>query len=175
MKKYAVFAGGCFWCMQPPFDQLDGVSATEVGYAGGQWINPTYEQVCSGQSGHVEAVRVSYDDDKLHYEDLLDVFWHNINPTQLDGQFADRGEHYHSVIFYVGDDEHRVAEESKERLQNSGWFDNRIVTELRSLSSFYPAEAYHQKYYQKNHMHYNAYKTASGREDFIRRVWLKKP
>lgn len=143
MMKYAVFAGGCFWCMQPPFDQLDGVVGTEVGYAGGHMAHPTYERVCAGQSGHVEAIRVSYEADKVSYSDLLDVFWKNIDPTQADGQFADRGEHYHSVIFYDGEDEENIARASKTQLQQSGKFDRDITTALRPLSSFYLAEAYH--------------------------------
>jgi len=160
--------------MQPPFDQLDGVASTEVGYAGGSMVNPTYQQVCAGQSGHVEAMRVCYDDDKINFADLLDVFWRNIDPTQLDGQFADRGKHYQSVIFYNDEDERGIAEVSKTALQDSGKFDGDIVTVLRSLSSFYLAEDYHQKYYQKNHAHYAAYKEGSGRQRFIEQVWLKK-
>ena len=132
--KSAVFAGGCFWCMQPPFDQLDGVVRTEVGYAGGSVVNPTYQQVCAGQSGHVEAIRVYYDDDKIRFTDLLDVFWCNIDPTQLDGQFADRGKHYQSVIFYSDEAECSIAELSKLALQGSGKFDCDVVTEVRPLS-----------------------------------------
>jgi methionine-S-sulfoxide reductase len=160
--------------MQPPFDQLDGVVSTEVGYAGGSMLNPTYQQVCAGQSGHVEAMRVCYDDDKISFADLLDVFWRNIDPTQIDGQFADRGKHYQSVIFYNDEDERGIAETSKTALQNSGKFDCDIMTVLRPLSSFYLAEDYHQKYYQKNHAHYSAYKEGSGRQRFIEQVWLKK-
>ena len=174
MIKYAVFAGGCFWCMQPPFDQLDGVVSTEVGYAGGSMAHPTYQQVCAGQSGHVEAMRVCYDGEKVSFADLLDIFWRNIDPTQLDGQFADRGKHYQSVIFYNDEDERGIAEVSKTELQDSGKFDCDIVTVLRPLSSFYIAEDYHQKYYQKNHAYYAAYKKASGRQGFIEQVWLKK-
>jgi methionine-S-sulfoxide reductase len=160
--------------MQPPFDQLDGVVSTEVGYAGGSMVNPTYQQVCAGQSGHVEAMRVCYDGDKISFADLLDIFWQNIDPTQLDGQFSDRGKHYQSVIFYNDEDERGVAETSKAALQNSGKFNYDIVTALRPLSSFYLAEDYHQKYYQKNHAHYAAYKEGSGRQRFIEQVWLKK-
>jgi len=167
MIKYAVFAGGCFWCMQPPFDQLDGVVRTEVGYAGGHLPNPTYQQVCAGDSGHVEAIRVYYDTGKLGFTDLLNVFWRNIDPTQLDGQFADHGKHYHSVIFYADEDEHCIAEASKRALQLSGKFQKNIATELRSFTSFYAAEDYHQEYYRKNKEHYQAYKKGSGREAFI--------
>lgn len=174
MKKFAVFAGGCFWCMQPPFDQLDGVLNTEVGYAGGHMDNPTYQQVCAGQSGHVEAIRVCYEADKVSYTDLLDVFWRNIDPTQSDGQFADRGEHYHSVIFYDGEGERGMAEASKASLQKSGKFNGDIATELRSLDSFYPAEDYHQNFYKKNHAHYEAYKKGSGRQNFIEQQRLKQ-
>jgi len=174
MIKYAVFAGGCFWCMQPPFDQLDGVVATEVGYAGGDMAHPTYEQVCAGKSGHVEAIRVCYEADKVSYTDLLDIFWRNIDPTQSDGQFADRGEHYHSVIFYDGGDEKSMAEASKTSLQQSGRFDCDIATELRPLASFYIAEDYHQQFYQKNHVHYESYKKGSGRQGFIEQVWKEK-
>jgi len=174
MMKYAVFAGGCFWCMQPPFDQLAGVVATEVGYAGGHVAHPTYERVCAGQSGHVEAVRVSYEADETSYSDLLDVFWKNIDPTESDGQFADRGEHYQSVIFYDGEDEEGIARASKMQLQQSGKFDRDITTALRPLSSFYPAEDYHQRFYQKNHAHYESYKKGSGRQSFIEQAWGKE-
>ena len=174
MMKYAVFAGGCFWCMQPPFDQLHGVVRSEVGYAGGRVAHPTYQQVCAGQSGHVEAIRICYDADKINYTDLLDVFWRNIDPTQVGGQFADQGKHYQSVIFYDGEDECRIAEASKTLLQDSGVFNGDIATELRPLGSFYLAEDYHQKFYQKNHAHYAAYKKASGRQKFIEQVWLEK-
>jgi len=174
MMKYAVFAGGCFWCMQPPFDQLADVVRTDVGYAGGSMLNPTYQQVCAGQSGHVEAIRVCYDDDKISFTDLLDVFLRNIDPTQPDGQFADQGKHYQSVIFYNDEDERGVAEVSKAALQDSGKFDCDVVTEVRPLSSFYLAEDDHQRYYQKNHVHYVAYKEASGRQRFIEQVWLKR-
>jgi len=169
--QQAVFAGGCFWCMQPPFDQTHGVLKTEVGYLGGHVENPTYEQISTGITGHVEAIRIYYDAELVSYSDLLDVFWHNIDPTQADGQFADRGSQYKTVIFYANDDENKAAEASKAALSASGKFSQPIATSLQPLSIFYVGEDYHQQYYQKNSVHYNAYKRGSGRAGFIEKMW----
>ena len=167
----AVFAGGCFWCMQPPFDALTGVLKAEVGYLNGHVKNPTYEQICTGLTGHVEAIRVTYDPSWVTYEALLDVFWRNIDPTQIDGQFADRAPQYHSVIFYGDEQEKTCAEASKAKLQRSAKFPRDIATDIRPLSTFYVGEDYHQSYYQKNSQHYQAYKKGSGRADFIADHW----
>lgn len=170
----ATFAGGCFWCMQPPFDSLTGVVETVVGYSGGKEENPTYEQVWQGKTGHAEAIRVVYDPAKTDYETLLETFWINIDPTQEDGQFADRGRHYRTAIFYHDDSQKEKALLSKKRLGESGKFKKPIVTSVEKFVSFYRAEEYHQKYYEKNPIHYGNYKTGSGRAGFIERTWGKQ-
>ena len=172
-KQYetATFAGGCFWCMQPPYDKLKGVKSVTVGYTGGTKENPTYEDVCTGTTGHAEAVEIVYDPKQLTYAQLLDVFWKNIDPTTLNGQFADQGTQYRTAIFYHSEEQKRLAEASKEALQKSGKFEHPIVTEITSASRFYPAEDYHQKYYVKCPLRYNAYKIGSGRASFIKRLW----
>lgn len=167
----AVFAGGCFWCMQPPFDNTPGVLATEVGYCGGSLPNPTYDEVSRGDSGHLEAVRVIYDPAEVSYAELLEVFWHNIDPTQGDGQFADRGPQYRTAIFVSNAEERQQAEMSKARLQASGKFQSPVVTEIREAATFFPAEDYHQEYYRKNAVHYQLYKRGSGRAGFIEKTW----
>ena len=167
----ATFAGGCFWCMQPPFDKTKGVVSTVVGYAGGTQDNPTYEQVSSGQTGYAESIQVTYDPSKVSYDQLLDVFWKNIDPTTLNRQFADVGTQYRTAIFYHTEQEKKLAMASKEKLQKSGRFKQPIVTEITALSKFYPAEEYHQSYYKKNSMHYNLYRSASGRDKFLKEVW----
>jgi len=166
-----VFAGGCFWCMQPPFDNTPGVLATEVGYAGGHVPNPTYEQVSRGDTGHLEVIRVTYEPSIVSYSQLLDIFWHNIDPTQGDGQFVDRGPQYHSAIFVGSDEERRLAEASKAALEASGKFASPIATDIRDAATFYPAEDYHQQYYRKNGLHYQMYKQGSGRAGFIEYHW----
>lgn len=171
--KKAIFAGGCFWCMQPPFDALEGVSQTRVGYAGGHVKNPTYEQVSSGETGHAEVIEVAFDPSKVSYEKLLDTFWKNIDPTTRDQQFADRGPQYRTAIFYVDDEQKRLALESKAKIEKSGWYDRPIVTEIAPAGEFYPAEDYHQKYYQKQSVHYQMYKKGSGREDYLSEKWGK--
>ena len=168
---HATFAGGCFWCMQPPFDTLPGVVQTTVGYTGGTKADPTYEEVCSGTTGHTEAIDVVYDPAKVSYAQVLDVFWHNIDPTQPDGQFADHGRQYRTVIYYHNDDQRRQAEASKQQLAASGTFSRPIVTEIAPASTFYPAEDYHQQYYKKNAIHYKLYRIGSGRDGFLRRTW----
>jgi len=167
----ATFAGGCFWCMQPPFDQVRGVVSTVVGYAGGKEKNPTYEQVSYGRTTHRESVQIRFDPSQVSFEQLLDIFWRNINPTQADGQFADIGTQYRTAIFYHSEEQKRLAELSKERLAKSGKFRKPIVTEIIPASVFYPAEEYHQKYYLKNPADYNRYKVGSGRAGFLHSVW----
>lgn len=168
----ATFAGGCFWCMEPPFEKLEGVVDVIAGYSGGRVENPTYEQVSSGRTGHAEAVQVVYDPGKITYEELLKVFWRNIDPTDRSGQFADRGTQYRTAIFYHSEEQKRKAEESRQSLQDSGKFKDRpIITEIVALTSFYPAEDYHQDFYKKSSAHYNSYKKLSGREGFIEKTW----
>ncbi len=169
----ATFAGGCFWCMQPPFDSLSGVVDTIVGYSGGAEKNPTYEQVWQGKTGHAEAIRVVFDPKQISYETLLETFWINIDPTQKDGQFADKGRHYRTAIFYHSDSQKQKAILSRKKLGESRKFKKPIVTSVEQFKSFYMAEEYHQKYYEKNPIHYYNYKKGSGREDFIRKTWKK--
>jgi methionine-S-sulfoxide reductase len=171
----ATFAGGCFWCMQPPFDKTRGVVSTVVGYTGGKEKNPTYEQVSSGRTGHRESIQVTFDPAQVTYEQLVDVFWHNINPTQADGQFADIGAQYRTAIFYRSEEQKRIAEESKAKLGKTGKFSKPIAAEILPAGLFYPAEEYHQKYYQKNPEHYRSYAVGSGRYPFLERTWgIKK-
>jgi methionine-S-sulfoxide reductase len=169
----ATFAGGCFWCMQPPFDKLDGVISTTVGYAGGKEENPTYEQVSAGITGHVEAFQVIYDPSRISYSQLLEVFWRNINPTQSDGQFVDIGRQYRTVIFYHDEDQKRLAEASRENLENSRKYGEKIVTEIVPATTFYPAEEYHQEYYKKNPLRYKYYRYGSGRDRYLEKTWEK--
>ena len=167
----ATFAGGCFWCMEPPFDKLDGVISTTSGYTGGTKANPTYEQVSAGSTGHAEAVQVTYDPKKVSYEKLLDVFWHNIDPTQKDAQFCDHGTQYRSGIFYHDADQKRLAEASKAALDKSKPFKGAIVTEITQAATFYPAEEYHQDYYLKNPVRYKYYRSGCGRDNRLKEVW----
>lgn len=167
----ATFAGGCFWCMQPPFDSTPGVEKTLVGYAGGKEPNPTYDLVSSGKTGYAEAVQVYFDPAKVSYEQLLEIFWRNIDPTQPEGQFADRGPHYRTAIFYQNEDQKNLAEKSKAALQASSKFGRPIVTEVSPATEFFAAEEYHQDYYKKNEIHYKLYKAGSGRAGFIERTW----
>ena len=167
----AVFAGGCFWCMQPVFDSMEGVISTRVGYSGGTQENPAYEEVCSGKTGHTEAIQIEYDPSKAGYQELLEVFWQNIDPTTPNQQFADVGTQYRTAIFYQSDEQKRVAEESKKQLEQSGRYQKPIVTEIVPASLFYPAEDYHQRYYKKNPVRYQLYKKGSGRESYLKRVW----
>jgi methionine-S-sulfoxide reductase len=171
--KRAVFAGGCFWCMQPSFDRVAGVVTTTVGYTGGDKPDPSYEEVFSGRTGHVEAIEVIYDPAKVAYVQLLDIFWKSIDPTDPGGQFADKGSQYKTAVFFADEDEKRMAEDSRAELAASGKFKEPLATEVRPLKPFYPAEEYHQHYYLKNVLHYKMYKKGSGREDFITRTWGK--
>jgi peptide methionine sulfoxide reductase msrA/msrB len=170
----ATFAGGCFWCTEADFEKLPGVVKVISGYAGGQKQNPTYEEVSSGTTGHVEAVQVYYDPAKVTYEELLDYFWRHIDPTDPGGQFVDRGPQYRSVIFYHDEDQKALAEKSKEALEKSGKFSKPIVTEIVKFTSFYQAEEYHQDYHKKNPLRYKIYRYASGRDQFLEKVWGKE-
>jgi peptide methionine sulfoxide reductase msrA/msrB len=173
-RETATFAGGCFWCMEAPFEKIDGVMDVVSGYTGGHVKNPTYEQVSSGATGHLEAVEVTYDPQKVSYDRLLDVFWRQIDPTDAGGSFVDRGKQYGSAIFYHNDEQKRVAEESKNKLEVSGKYDKPIVTEIRKLDAFYPAEDYHQDYYKKNPIRYKYYRYNSGRDQYLEKVWGKE-
>ena len=169
----AIFAGGCFWCMQPPFEKLKGVISTTVGYTGGHTKNPTYEDVSAGGTGHAESVRIVYDPEQIHYEDLLNVFWHNIDPLTPEAQFCDHGHQYRSAIFYQGEEQHRLAEASKQTLEESKRFTSPIVTEIVPASEFYPAEEYHQKYHEKNPARYAFYRWNCGRDQRLDEIWGK--
>lgn len=169
----ATLAGGCFWCMEPPFVTLDGVEEVVAGYTGGETEDPTYEEVSSGNTGHYEAVEIYYDPEEITFEEILDVYWKHIDPTDPGGQFADRGSQYETAIFYRNDDQKETAEESKRQLDESGKFDDPIVTEILPAQEFYPAEKYHQGYSEKNPDHYESYKKLSGREDFVKNTWEK--
>ncbi len=169
----ATFAGGCFWCMQPPYEKLPGVISVTVGYTGGTRANPTYEEVSAGNTGHAEAVQIVYDGSKTTYSQLLDVFWHNINPTTLNQQFADKGSQYRTAIFYHDEEQKKLALESKKKQETSGKFEGPLVTEITPATTFYPGEEYHQKYYKKNPLQYKYYHHASGRQEYIEKVWGK--
>src|SRR3990170_2182620 len=163
----ATFAGGCFWCMEPPFEKLDGVKEVISGYTGGRKVNPTYEEVSSGNSGHIEAIEVVYDPSKVTYSKLLDVFWKQINPTDAGGQFVDRGSSYTSAIFYHTEEQKRLAEGSKRELERSGRFDKPVVTEIRPVGPFYRAEEHHQGFWKKNPTRYKLYRYNSGRDQYL--------
>ncbi len=165
--RIATFAGGCFWCTEADFEKLSGVVKVVSGYAGGKKENPSYEEVSSGTTGHIESVQVYYDPSKITYEELLDYFWNHIDPTDPGGQFVDRGSQYRSVIFYHDEEQKRVAEKSKEELSKSGRFDKPIVTEIIKFTKFYEAEEYHQDYYKKNPLRYKFYRYNSGRDQFL--------
>ena len=169
--RSAVFAGGCFWCTESDFEKLEGVIAVVSGYTGGQVADPTYKQVSAGGTGHVEAVKVTYDPDRISYEQLLDYFWRHVDPTDAGGQFVDRGDQYRSVIFYANDAEREAAEASKRRLAASGPFDRPIVTDILPLETFYEAETYHQDYYKRNPLRYKWYRSGSGRDRFLEKSW----
>jgi len=167
----AIFAGGCFWCMEEAFDKVPGVVSTTSGYVGGQAKNPTYKQVSEGRTGHAEAVQVEYDPAKVTYEKLLDAFWRNIDPTQKDAQFCDHGSQYRSAIFYLTDEQKRLAEASRAALAGSKPFKGEIVTQIAKADAFYPAEDYHQDYHAKNPVRYQFYKTGCGREARLKELW----
>ncbi len=167
----AIFAGGCFWCMEGPFDKLDGVISTTSGYTGGTKADPSYKEVSAGYTGHTEAVEIVYDPAKVTYERLLDVFWHNIDPTTKDAQFCDHGSQYRSGIFYVDDAQKAAAEKSKAALDKSKPFKNALVTEITAATQFYPAEDYHQDYYVKNPVRYKFYRSGCGRDARLKEIW----
>jgi len=172
MEKHferAIFAGGCFWCMVQPFDERDGVETVISGYTGGHTVNPTYREVCSHMTGHTEAVEIIFDPTKISYEELLDVYWQQTDPTDAAGQFQDRGDSYRPVIFYTNEKQKELAEKSKQALNDSGHFDKPIVTAIEPAQTFYPAEEYHQDYYRRNPEHYQAYHAY--RERILAQIW----
>ena len=170
----ATFAGGCFWCMEHPFEKLEGVSEVVSGYTGGRKKNPTYREVSAGATFHFESIQITYDPSKISYSKLLDLFWRQIDPTDPDGQFVDRGLQYRTAIFYHNEEQKRLAEKSKEQLDKSGRYDEQIVTEITEATSFYQAEEYHQDYYKKNPLQYKMYRRVSGRDKFLERIWGKE-
>jgi len=169
----ATFAGGCFWCMEPPYDKLPGVISTTSGYMGGKTKNPTYESISSGTTGHAEVVQVEYDPSKVSYATLLEVFWRNIDPTQRDAQFCDSGTQYRSGIFYHNDEQKKLAEASKAALQKGKPFKGDIVTEVTAAPEFYRAEEYHQDFYKKNPTRYKIYRAGCGRDARLQALWGK--
>ncbi|PKN41292.1 MAG: peptide-methionine (S)-S-oxide reductase [Deltaproteobacteria bacterium HGW-Deltaproteobacteria-18] len=168
-NKEAVFAGGCFWCLEGPFDALPGVLATEAGYTGGQTPNPSYEQVSSGTSGHLEAMRVVYDPELVDFGKLLDVFWRNIDPTDAGGQFCDRGPQYRSAVFFADEAEESIARASMAQLEEARGF--KVATEILPRTEFYAAEEYHQDYYKKNPLRYRFYRQGCGRDQRLKQLW----
>ena len=171
----ATFAGGCFWCMEPPYDKLEGVVSTISGYTGGFMRNPTYEAVSAGTTGHAEAVQVTYDPAKVSYTKLLEVFWKNIDPTAKNRQFCDVGSQYRSAIFYHDEEQKRLAEASRAALEKSKPFRGAIVTEITAASEFWPAEEYHQDYYLKNPLRYKVYRRGCGRDAELKSLWGSAP
>lgn len=173
-EQLATFAGGCFWCMVSPFEEMPGIIKVVSGYTGGHTENPTYEEVCSGTTGHYEAVQITFDPEVFPYEDLLDLYWRQIDPTDPDGQFNDRGSSYRTAIFYHTEEQRIKAEQSKKWLEESGRFTKPIVTKILPAAPFYSAEEYHQQFYKKNRLHYQSYRQGSGRDSFIETYWSKE-
>ncbi|MFA0811871.1 peptide-methionine (S)-S-oxide reductase MsrA [Microbulbifer epialgicus] len=171
--RTAIFAGGCFWCMEPPYDKVNGVLETTSGYSGGHVKNPTYDQVSAGDTGHAEVVQVKYDANKVSYSDLLNIFWHNVDPFDAGGQFCDRGDQYRAEIFYGNEEEKQLAEESKKEVEAD--LGKKVVTQIKPAATFYPAEAYHQDYYQRNPLRYKYYRFRCGRDQRLEEVWGKAP
>ena len=169
--QLATFAGGCFWCMEPPFDKLDGVLSTISGYTGGHTVNPSYKQVSSGKTGHIEVVQIKYDANKIGFSDLLKVYWKNIDPTRSDGQFCDKGEQYRPAIFYHDQEQKNLALESKQMLMDNKPFPDMLKVEIIRAATFYPAEEYHQDYYLKNPIRYRYYRYSCGRDKRLEEVW----
>lgn len=169
--ELATFAGGCFWCMVSPFDDLDGVLNVKSGYTGGLREDATYKAVCTGKTGHYEAVQITFDPSRTSYRQLLDIFWKQIDPTDPGGQFYDRGQQYETAIFYHNEEQRQEAEESMRHIEASGRFNKPVATKILKACDFYPAEEYHQDYHKKNPDHYKRYKAGSGREAFIENVW----
>ncbi len=170
-RARATFAGGCFWCMEPPFRKLPGVLSVVSGYTGGQKEHPTYQEVCSGRTGHAEAVEILFDPRRVSYETLLKIFWRSVDPTDPDGQFADRGSQYRTAIFYHDEEQRRLAEESVRALEKSGRFGAPIATEIVPAGPFYPAEEPHQDYARKNPARYRTYRLGSGRGGYLEEEW----
>lgn len=169
--KKATFAGGCFWCMEHPFEKIDGVSTVVSGYIGGKEVNPTYRDVSAGITGHTEAVEITFDPSKVTYEELLDIFWRQIDPTDGGGQFVDRGSQYRTGIFYHDEAQREAAVASKKALEDKMLYGRPVVTEITKATPFYPAEDYHQDYYKRNPIRYKFYRSRSGRDDFLKRYW----
>ncbi len=170
VQEVAIFAGGCFWCVEPLFDRLEGVISTLPGYTGGSFLNPTYQEVCEGNTGHIEAVKIVFDPSKITYAKLLDIFWHHIDPTDPDGQFCDKGPQYLSAIFYADEHQKVLAEESKKEISRElkgQW----IFTQIRKMEPFYPAEEYHQEFYIKDPLRYKSYSSCCGRSERLRELW----
>ncbi len=172
--EVATFAGGCFWCIEQPFENLEGVKSAVSGYTGGKTVNPTYEEVSTGKTGHTEAVQVTFDPKIISYEKLLDVFWQQIDPTDAGGQFADRGSQYRTGIYYHNNSQKKAALDSKKKIEQSGMFGHQINVEIVKFKKFYEAEEYHQDYFKKNPFNYSRYKAGSGREGFIKKTWGEK-
>lgn len=170
-SEKATFAGGCFWCMEPPFEKLPGVFAVTSGYTGGRKHNPTYQEVSAGTTGHAEAVEIIYDPAIVSYKRLLDVFWHNIDPTAVNSQFCDSGNQYRSAIFFHSAEQARMAKESKSTIGKNGRFSAPVATEIIEAGRFYPAEAYHQDYYRKNPLRYKYYRNGCGRDKRLKELW----
>jgi len=170
----ATFAGGCFWCMEPPYDKLKGGISTTSGYLGGHLDKPTYQQVSRGNTGHTEAVQVIYDPTVISYEKLLQIFWHNIDPTDARGQFCDKGNQYRSEIFYHNAEQRDLAQQSKTELLDNKPFKGEIITPISAASQFFPAENYHQDYYQKNPLRYKYYRYSCGRDNRLEQLWGKQ-
>ncbi|WP_438503590.1 peptide-methionine (S)-S-oxide reductase MsrA [Ectobacillus ponti] len=169
--ELATFAGGCFWCMVSPFEEMDGIIGIVSGYTGGHTVNPTYKEVCSETTGHYEAVQITFDPSRMSYERLLEMYWQQIDPTDPGGQFYDRGQSYQTVIFYHSEEQRQKAEASKQKLAESGVFKKPIATAILPASAFYPAEEYHQDYHKKNPFRYKMYRQGSGRDAFIKQHW----
>ena len=169
--EIAIFAGGCFWCMEAAFEEVNGVIEAVSGYTGGNKENPTYGEVCKGDTGHYEAVKLTYDPKKVSYSELLDIFWKQIDPTDDKGQFADKGSQYRTAIFYHNEEQKKAAVKSKEKLEKSGKFEKPIATEIKKATKFYKAEEHHQNYYKTCSVRYNVYKKLSGREGFLKGIW----
>ena len=172
-QDIAILAGGCFWCMEHPFEDLPGVTQAISGYTGGKKKNPTYKQVASGQTTHLEAVQIHFDPEKISYADILEVFWRNINPTDNGGQFVDRGNQYRTGIFYTSEEQKKIAEKSKNKLIKSGRFQKKIVTPIIEAKPFYKAEEYHQDFFKKSYIRYKIYRAGSGRDEYINKLWGK--
>jgi peptide-methionine (S)-S-oxide reductase len=172
--EQAIFAGGCFWCMEPPFDKLDGVISTTSGYTAGDKINPTYREVSAGNTGHTEAVQITYNPDKISYNELLKVYWKNIDPTAINRQFCDSGSQYRSGIYFLNKSQEAAARQSFQQLKQNKPFDEAIATEILPASTFYPAEDYHQDYYLKNPLRYKYYRYSCGRDQRLEEIWGKQ-